>query len=190
MYEGVVEGLPTSELDLVSRARGGDAAAFSQIVREYQDIAFRTAVFITRNAADAEDAAQEGFIKAYRAIGRLRQGAPIRPWLLTIIANEARNRRRSAHRRESLRLSAEGEALAAQPPPSPDETAISRARRSALLAAIESLSDDDRLAIGCRYLLDLSEAETAAALGCPRGTVKSRTHRALGRLRVVIGEES
>lgn len=183
-----MESLPTSELDLVARARGGNTDAYSQIVREYQDIAFRTAFLITRNAADAEDAAQEGFVKAHRAIGRLRPGAPIRPWLLTIVANEARNRGRSSRRRDSLRLRVEADARVGASAPLPEDAAIAGERRRALVAAIEGLRDDDRLAIGCRYLLELSEDETAATLGWPKGTVKSRTHRALGRLREAMGE--
>ena len=183
-----MEDLPPSELGLVARARGGDRAAFSEIVKEYQDIAFRTAFLITRSAADAEDAAQEGFIKAYRALGRLRPGAPIRPWLLTIVANEARNRGRSARRREALRLRVEAGALVSALARSVEEEVVAQERRGALLSAIDALRDEDRLALGCRYLLELSEDETAAALGWPLGTVKSRTHRALGRLRRVLEE--
>ena len=72
-------------------------------MRAYQGIAFRTAYLLSGNAADAEEAAQDGFVKAYRALGRFRRGAPLRPWLLRIVANEARNRRRSAGRRERAR---------------------------------------------------------------------------------------
>ena len=85
---------PPTEDELVERARGGDAAAFAALVRDHEEIAFRTAYLITRNAADAEDAAQVGLTKAWRALPRFRRGAPLRPWLLAIVANEARNRRR------------------------------------------------------------------------------------------------
>ena len=80
-------GRPLEETELVERARDGDAAAFAALVRGHQEIAFRTAYLITGNAADAEDAAQEGFIKARRALGRFRAGEPLRPWLLAIVAN-------------------------------------------------------------------------------------------------------
>ena len=99
-------GRPLEEHELVERARAGDAGAYAVLVRGHQEIAFRTAYLICGNAADAEDAAQEGFVKAHRALGRFRAGEPLRPWLLTIVANEARNRRRSANRREALALRA------------------------------------------------------------------------------------
>ena len=83
---------PLEETELVERARRGDLRAWETIVRTHQGIAFRTAYVVAGNAADAEEAAQDGFVKAYRALGRFRRGAPFRPWLLRIVANEARNR--------------------------------------------------------------------------------------------------
>ena len=97
---------PPTEDELVGRARGGDADAFAALVSEHEEIAFRTAYLITRNAADAEDAAQTGLVKAWRALPRFRPGSPVRPWLLAIVANEARNRRRAEGRREGLALRA------------------------------------------------------------------------------------
>ena len=94
---------PPTEEELVERARAGDGAAFGTLVRDHQEIAFRTAYLITRNAADAEDAAQSALVKAFSALPRFRRGAPFRPWLLAIVANEARNRRRSAGRRDASR---------------------------------------------------------------------------------------
>ena len=79
--------------DLVLKARQGDVDAYAELVRRYSGIAFRTAYLITRDAAEAEDAAQEAFVKAYYALDRFRIEAPLRPWLLRIVANEARNRR-------------------------------------------------------------------------------------------------
>ena len=152
-------------------------------MRTHQGIAFRTAYVLTGNAADAEEAAQDGFVKAYRALGRFRRGAPMRPWLLRIVANEARNRRRSAARRERLTLRAAAEARPGDAVPSPEAALLSRESHEQLLAAMERLSDEHRDAIACRYFLDLSEDETAAALQVRRGTVKSRLSRALDRLR-------
>src|SRR6266487_836561 len=100
----VVEGRPLDESELVERARRGDHDAYTELVHAYQGIAFRTAYLITGAAAEAEDAAQDGFVKAWRALGRFRSGAPFRPWLLSIVANEARNRRRSGGRRANLVL--------------------------------------------------------------------------------------
>jgi RNA polymerase sigma-70 factor (ECF subfamily) len=174
---------PPDETALVTRAKRGDAAAYGELVRMHQDIAFRTACLITRDAADAEEAAQDGFVKAYRALGRFRRGAELRPWLLRIVANEARNRRRSTGRRAALVLRAEREVVSGGAAPSPETTVIAAEERTRLLEALEALPDDSRLALACRYLLELDEAETAAALGVRRGTVKSRVSRALDRLR-------
>jgi RNA polymerase sigma-70 factor, ECF subfamily len=169
-----------TEGELLALARRGDGDAYASLVRAHQDIAFRTAMLITQDAAEAEEAAQDAFVKAWRALGRFREGEPLRPWLLTIVANEARNRRRSAGRRTALAVRAfkpDGEDRSAEAQVIAGET------RAALLAALSRLRDDDRLVLGCRYLLELSEAETASALGVRPGTVKSRTSRALARLR-------
>jgi RNA polymerase sigma-70 factor (ECF subfamily) len=169
-----------TEGEQLALARRGNGDAYASLVRAHSDIAFRTAMLITQDAAEAEEAAQDAFVKAWRALGRFREGEPFRPWLLTIVANEARNRRRSAGRRTALALRA--------PRPSGDEgsaeaAVIAGETRATLLAALGRMRDDDRVVLGCRYLLELSEAETAAALGVRPGTVKSRTSRALARLR-------
>ncbi len=174
---------PPTEDELVERARRGDGAAFGTLVRDHEELAFRTAYLITRNAADAEDAAQAALVKAHRALPRFRRGAPLRPWLLAIVANEARNRVRSAARRDALALRAAHEAPSGDAAPSPEGALLAAEERAALLAALESLPEPDRLVLSCRYLLDLGETETAAVLGLRRGTVKSRTARALARLR-------
>jgi len=171
----------------VRRAQRGDSRAFEELVQPHQEIAFRVAYLITRNAADAEDAAQEALVKAWRALGRFRAGAPLRPWLLKIVANEARNRRRSAGRRERLALRAASPGEAA---PSPEEAAVAADERARLLAALDELPDQARLVLACRHLLALSEEETAAALGVRRGTVKSRSARALERLREAYGSRA
>jgi RNA polymerase sigma factor (sigma-70 family) len=180
-----VASRPRTESELVEAARRGDGAAYAELVRAHQEIAFRTAYLITRNAADAEDAAQDGFVKAYYALARFRRGAPLRPWLLQIVANEARNRRRSEGRRAALALRAAAQAPSGDAAPSPEGTAVAAEEHARLLASLERLPEEQRLAVSLRYLLDLSEEETAAALGVRRGTVKSRLARALQRLREV-----
>ena len=157
-------------------------------MRGHQAVAFRTAYLITGDASEAEDAAQEAFVKAYRTLGCYRPGAPFRPWLLAVVANEAKNRRRAAGRRANLALRAAGEGAPGDAS-SPEAAVVAAERRSELLAALGALREEDRLAIGCRYFLGLSEAETAAALDCARGTVKSRLSRAIGRLRKAMREE-
>jgi RNA polymerase sigma factor (sigma-70 family) len=174
------------DAELIARARAGDVAAYEAIVRRYQDVAVRTAHLICPET-DADDAVQEAFLKAFDALPRFREGSPIRPWLLRIVANEARNRRRSAGRRVGLALRAGAAMAPSQAAPGPEQIVMAAEQRSELLAALASLRDDDRDVLGARFLLDLSEAETAETLGIPRGTVKSRTSRALGRLREALG---
>lgn len=147
-------------------------------MRQHQQVAFRAAYLVTGSAAEAEDAAQDAFVKAWQALPRFREGAPFRPWLLSIVTNEARNRRRHAGRQAALAL------RAVEPPPAGvDEATATRDEEQRVVAAVAAMSEDDRLVIGYRYFLDLSEEETAEALDIPRGTVKSRLSRALGRLR-------
>jgi RNA polymerase sigma-70 factor, ECF subfamily len=177
-----VEGRPLEEPELIERARKGEVMAYEELVRRYQDVAVRAAHVIAPDG-DAEDAAQEAFVKAYAALPRFRVGSPFRPWLLRIVTNEARNRRRSAGRRTGLALrAAEGRPLG-DAAPSPESAVLANESRVALVAALNLLRDEDREVIGARYFLELSEAETADSLGIPRGTVKSRLSRALGRLR-------
>ena len=181
-----MEGRPPEESELVARAARGDARAREQLVAAHGTVAYRTAYVITADAADAEDAVQEAFVKAFAALGRFRRRSPFRPWLLAIAANEARNRRRSAGRLAALALRGGRERSSGGAAPSPEAALLEGEQRAELLAAVNTLRDDDRLVIACRYFLDLSEEETAAALGCPRGTVKSRLSRALDRLRAVM----
>jgi RNA polymerase sigma factor (sigma-70 family) len=169
---------------VVELARGGDSTAFGVLVQRYQEAAFHLAYVIVGEATEAEDVAQDAFLKAYVALPRFRPEAPFRPWLLQIVANEARNRRRSAGRRAHLSMrAAADEVTANRAAPSPESIALAEEQRSALLAAVDALRDEDRLAIAGRYFLDLSEGEIADMLGCARGTVKSRVSRGLARLR-------
>ena len=175
---------PREESELVERARRGDEGAYEELVRAHQGIAFRTAYLVVGSAAEAEEAAQEGFVKAYRALGRFRPGSPFRPWLLQIVANEARNRRRSEGRRVALALRAAAEeGSSGGAAPSPEGALLAAEEREQLLEAINGLREEERLVIACRYFLELSEEETAAVLDVRVGTVKSRTSRALDHLR-------
>jgi len=185
-----VEGRPLLEREWIESARRGDASAFEELVRHYQEIAFRTAYLVIGDADEARDAAQDGFVRAHAALGRFREGAEFRPWLLRIVANAARNRRRSASRRADLALRAFHDAVSGDAAPSPEVLLLADERRRELLAAINGLRVDDRLVIALRWFLDLNEEEMAAVMNCPRGTVKSRLSRATLRLRVALGEAS
>lgn len=157
--------------------------AYGELVERYREVAFRTAWLITRSSADAEDAAQEAFVKAYYALARFRAGEAFRPWILRIVSNEAKNRRRSASRRERLTLRLADDRGSGDAAPSPEAAVLGGERRQALVAGLERLPERERLVVTYRYLLELSEAETAQALGIRPGTVKSRLSRALERLR-------
>ena len=175
-----------AEAVLVRRAQAGDASAYGELVTMHQGAAFRVAYLLLGSAADAEDAAQEGFVRAYLALARFRAGEPFRPWLLQVVGNEARNRRRALGRRAGVLDRAiravRGDA-AAGIAPSPEHVLLAGESHAEVRAALGHLREEERLVVECRYLLELSEAETAAALGVPAGTVKSRLHRGLARLR-------
>jgi RNA polymerase sigma factor (sigma-70 family) len=182
-----VEDRPLEEAELVDRARRGDLEAYEELVRLYSDVAFRTAYLITGSAADAEDAAQDAFVAAFRALPRFQAGSPLRPWLLRIVANQARNRRRGTSRRAGLTLRLADTAQVGDAAPSPELAVELAEERRALLRALDTLRATDREVVVCRFFLELSVEETARALACREGTVKSRLSRALGRLRSQLG---
>ena len=182
-------GGPLDDAEIVARARGGDLDAYERLVDRHSALAHRTAVLMGAGD-DAEDVVQEAFVRAFQALHGLREGAPFRPWLLAIVANQARNLHRSRRRRDGLVLreaarAARGEGGTDQPV----ENALATERRTALVEALRTLDQRDREVLVCRYLLDLTEAETAQTLGMALGTVKSRTHRALARLRVRLAPD-
>jgi RNA polymerase sigma-70 factor (ECF subfamily) len=181
--EGPGPGRIDEETTLVERARDGDAAAFGELVTRYQALAVRVARVVAPGA-DVDDTVQEAFVKAWRALPRFRGGSPFRPWLCRIVANEAKNRARSARRRDALALRASDPAT--EPVPSPETDALAREEAEALVGAMNRLGPEDRLVIAYRWLFELSEAETAAALSVPTGTVKSRSSRAMTKLRTLL----
>ena len=178
-----MEGRPLEESELIERAKQGDVVAYQELVHRYEGIALRTAYLLSGGSGDAEDAALDAFTKAYYALPRFRAGAPFRPWLLRIVANEARNRHRAAGRRAALALRVQEDRPMVDAAPSPEAAVLAQEERATLVAALGSLREEDRRVIECRYFLELSEGETAEVLGRPRGTVKSRLSRALVRLR-------
>lgn len=163
--------------------------AHAQLVRQHRQVAFRVAYLIVGSAADAEDAVQQAFVKAFQALHRFRPEAPFRPWLLRIVGNEARNLRRAAGRRlhYESRVAVE---TGTSDVPSPETAAEATDTRRMLLDAVNALPPREALVVGLRYFLELSEEETARAVGIPRGTVKSRHARAMRRLRDAIVEEA
>lgn len=180
-----------SEAAVIARVRAGEAEAYAQLVRAHTGIALRVAVAFGAGA-DAEDAVQSAFFKAYQALGKFRDGAAFRPWLLRIVVNETRNTVRSAGRARAV---AGREAGFHGPDPLIPESAdpaaatLAQERRSLLTAALDRLSEEQRQVVTYRYLLEMDEAETALALGWPKGTVKSRLNRALKKLEKELRQE-
>jgi RNA polymerase sigma-70 factor (ECF subfamily) len=151
-------------------------------------MALRIAYLVVRDHSEAEDVTQDAFIKAHRALGRFRRDSPFRPWLLAIVRNEALNRVRSSKRRERLVLREGSDPVSRDAAPSPETVVVSDAERARVLDAIDRLSERHRAVITSRFLLELSEEETAQMLGIPAGTVKSRTSRAMDHLRAILEE--
>lgn len=173
-----------SDDELISQARAGDGSAWERLVRANQEPVFRLAYLLLSDADEAEDVAQETFIRAHGALGRFSLGRPLRPWLLRIAANQARNRRRSLRR--SL---AALQRLFALAPAAVEFDESAGWERQTLWDAVRRLGPSDREVLYLRFQLDLAEAEAARVLGVPVGTVKSRTSRALARLRELIDRD-
>lgn len=174
--------VPLDDEEFVTRARAGDLEAYELLVARHTASAYRTAVLLGAGS-DAEDVIQEAFVKGYRKLSRYRGESSFRSWLLAIVANETRNLHRSRSRRDGLIL----RAAAANPASEIAEdvavgAVLAEERRATLVRALRLLPVKDREVIVCRFLLDLSEDETVTMLGWPRGTVKSRTSRALAKL--------
>jgi len=186
VFEGITARARGSLEDeiLIARAKEGDAEAFEQLVLRYQEAAFRAAYLVLRDAAEAEDAAQEALMKAYRALRSFKPGYAFRPWLLRIVMNQALTMAKSRRRRMTM-----AEKIAAEEtpmPPSIDETVIDNERARLVWSALEVLQEKERTVVYLRYFLALPEKELAEYLGCAPGTVKSRLHRSLAKLREII----
>jgi RNA polymerase sigma-70 factor (ECF subfamily) len=182
LYNRLALGPRVTEPDLIDRSRRGDPDAWEALTRLHQEPVFRLAYLLLGDPDDAQDVTQEAFVRAYYALPRFDAARPVRPWLLRIVSNLARNRRRSLGRyfAHLNRLARTADDRAA---------ALERDDSQAVWQAVQRLKPDFQQALYLRFFLDLSEAEMAAALEVPPGTVKSRTHRALAALREVIARE-
>jgi RNA polymerase sigma-70 factor (ECF subfamily) len=185
-----------TDAELVAAARAGDDSAWEALIRAHEAAAFRLAYLLLGDADDAADVAQEAFIRAYRALDRFDASRPMRPWLLRITANLARNRRRSLGRYlNALRRLISSDPDLDEKLRGESLNAAVRARTEAqataltLWQAVRRLNGNEQEIIYLRYFLELSEAEAASTLEIPPGTVKSRTHRALARLREIVQRE-
>jgi RNA polymerase sigma-70 factor (ECF subfamily) len=175
------------ESTLISHAANGDAAAWEPLVLAHQEAVFRLSYLLLGDPDEAEDVAQETFLRAWKHLKRFNSARPLRPWLLSIASNLASNRRRSAGRY----ISALMRAFRSEPASSPgvEEKSAQKLEAADLWKAVQNLSTPDQKIIYLRYFLELSVGETAQALDVPEGTVKSRLSRALERLRGIIQQD-
>jgi RNA polymerase sigma-70 factor (ECF subfamily) len=175
------------DADAVGAAAAGDLDAFESLVRRYQGRIVTFARTLTGNAADAEDVAQETFIRAHRAIGRFRGDSLFRTWLYTIAVNVARSHHASRARRQPVweDSGADG-ARAFDPPDTAVDAETTLGQRQAIDRALAALPDDLRTAVTLRDVHGLEYKEIADALGVPIGTVESRIFRARQRLKKAL----
>lgn len=187
MIESLPREDPLDDTSLIQRAANGEAAAWEPLMLAHQEPVFRLAYLFLGDADDAEDITQETFLRAYHGLKRFDPTRPLRPWLLSIAANLARNRHRSAARY----LAALTRSFRSEPPSSLDVEQHTAIRQDALQLwkAVRRLNADDQQIIYLRFFLDLSTAEAAQALDVAEGTVKSRLNRAVGRVRAIIKKE-
>lgn len=174
------------EQDLIVRAQRGEIQAYEQLIQQYEQIAFRVAYLITRDGHEAADAAQDALLRAYRALHSFKLGQPFRPWLLRIVTNTALNRIQAAQRRDRMNERYTWQVMVENDNLSIEGLAVQHEQQQRLIAAVSQLSPDQQALIALRYFLELPEAEVATALKIPRGTVKSRLHRTLAKLRAII----
>lgn len=163
---------PESEFELIRLAKGGDGAAFAELVRPVYAVAFRLAYGFVHDVDEAEDVVQEAALTAWRRLANVQEGKQLQPWLLAIVANQSRA---ALRRRRWSTVSIDRASRAA---PSAD-----LATHIDLHRALGGLSNDDRLALLLRYYLDLPFEEIAVVLGISTKGARSRVHRALLRLR-------
>ena len=189
-------GAQEDERALIERTLAGETAAFDQLVRRHQQVVFAVAMRMLGDADEAQDTAQDAFVRAYRALGTFRREAKLSTWLVSITMNLCRNRRRWwARRRRVIAASLDepmrpGEESAGHevpdPAPSPSAAAERRDQGRIVTSALQQLREGDRTVIVLRDLQGHSYEEIAAMLRCRVGTVKSRLNRARWQLRALL----
>jgi RNA polymerase sigma-70 factor (ECF subfamily) len=182
-----------SDAELVARASEGATDARDELARRYRGPAYVLALQLLGNRDDALDVAQDAMLKLFSGLHRIRPGGPVRPWLLTIVRNLARDlwRRRRVRRAEPIDASADGLALElVDTSPTPEVSAERVELRRRVWRALARLSADHREIIVLRDFHDLSYGEIAGALEIKLGTVMSRLHAARRKLRAGLAEEN
>ena len=173
-----------NELLLISRARGGDREAFGALVEQYRDNVYRLAYRMCGNAYDADEAAQEAFVAAWRALPNFRGDAKFSTWLYRLTTNAAIDVMRREKRHQTV---GNGEMVdLADDADSPQETVERTEQQEAVQKALATLSEEYREVLLLRYMEELDYAEIAEVLQLPSGTVKSRINRAKAALKAAL----
>jgi RNA polymerase sigma-70 factor (ECF subfamily) len=175
----------SGEHALIAAAQDGSEAAVEELFRRHWPQTHRAAYLIVRDAAAAEDIAQEAFLSALSALGRFDRRRRFAPWLHRIAVNRAIDWSRARSARAEV---AATEALQDRASPRPEPSAAI-AERDQIGAALAQLPADQRAVVILRYLLEYTPGEISKMLDLPRGTINSRLRRALDRLSGTLGEE-
>lgn len=187
-----------ADAEIARQVAAGDEEAFRLLMRRHNQRLYRTARSILKNDADAEDAVQEGWLLAYRAMGGFRGDAKLSTWLVRIVANEAIARsRKRARSAEVIRLDGDADigreagdtSMSVSLYDQPEQLASRAETRRLLEKKIEELPDAFRTVFVLRALEEMSVEETATALGLPEATVRTRFFRARGLLREALARE-
>jgi RNA polymerase sigma-70 factor (ECF subfamily) len=191
----VLDNLGTDDNALVGRFRQGDRTAARAIVQKHNRMLWRIARGIVRDDADAEEAVQNGYVRAFTSLDGFRGGSSLATWLSRIVVNEAL--RRCEHKRRHVDLDDVVETLAPDhpgsvtmaPPPSPEAAAAHQQVRRMVEKAIDALPAPFRVVFLMRVVEQMSISETATSLDIPIATAKTRLHRANQQLRATLGSE-
>jgi RNA polymerase sigma-70 factor (ECF subfamily) len=178
-----------ADSDLISRAAGGDPSAFQALVERHRSMVYRIAYQFAGNHHDAEDIAQEVFIKVYRSLDRFRQDAQLTSWMYRIVMNACIDHRRRQRPAVTAPFGEEAEQRMLNTPeerPDPEERAYAGELGQVLESEIGRLPNGQRVVFVMRHHQGMKLSEIAAALGLAEGTVKRQLHAAVHRLRQAL----
>jgi RNA polymerase sigma-70 factor (ECF subfamily) len=177
---------PSVDSELISRAAGGDASAFREIVERHRSMVYRVAFQFAGNHHDAEDIAQDVFLKVYRSLDRFRQDAQLSSWMYRIVMNACIDHRRRQSPAGAAPFGEEAEQRMVNTPedsPDPEASAYAGELGQVLESEINRLPRGQRIVFVMRHHQGLKLCEIAEALGLAEGTVKRQLHAAVHRLR-------
>ncbi|HEY3322467.1 MAG TPA: sigma-70 family RNA polymerase sigma factor [Planctomycetota bacterium] len=171
-----------SDAELISETLAGDPEAFGKLVDRHRRTVFALALQRGFQAAEADDLAQEVFVRAYKALGNLQEREAFARWLYGIAGHVFADAARSRRRRNDVGLDSTAELVAEEEPAEIDPESLDVVR------AVSELPEDQRLVLTLRYIEGLSPKAIAERLGQPRGTIRSRLHHALNYLQTAFGQ--